>query len=476
MNKEGTAEGRKILEHEEIARSNNLITARYKATLTENKMTVLALKKSTQDDYGRHVAVFTAQELKQIMGHHNGSFYQQLKETAQKMQSRQLAIEDVEKKRFRYMSVIDTAEFSNGIFRVSFNVDINNYIDDLKQNFTIMNMGILVDFTSTYAYRLYEILKAQEYLIDKKGDENGEYCIPYTVSELKVAVGCVDTSTQAVREEMTRKNPDYDKIVEELAEEKHFEKWYDFKKNVLDVAERQINEKSDLHVRYELIRSGRGGKVNRVLIYISRNGGYRDKRSRGGEIRIDEERSVLSENDNIRARIDEIIAYMPEYEDEVTRKVARVFLEKAQYNVERVKGAYDYVINKRDVKDFVSYMIDAISKGYAEKPHRKQEQFYAVEKEKNRIAVDAVRFDDLDEEEEEEPVANVKKPASTGQTGSSSGDEKESAAAALIETMEGSEEWTAYMSQLSLPYDLLRRVKGAMWILEDYAKWKEQSR
>ena len=474
MNKDGTAEGRRILEHEEIARSNNLITARYKATLTENKMTVLALKKSTQDDYGRHVAVFTAQELKQIMGHHNGSFYQQLKETAQKMQSRQLAIEDVEKKRFRYMSVIDTAEFSNGIFRVSFNVDINNYIDDLKQNFTIMNMGILVDFTSTYAYRLYEILKAQEYLIDKKGDENGEYCIPYTVAELKVAVGCVDTSTQAVREEMTRKNPDYDKIVEDLAEEKHFEKWYDFKKNVLDVAERQINEKSDLCVRYELIRSGRGGKVNRVLIYISRNENYREKRSRAGEIRIDDERSVVNENENIRARIDEIIAYMPEYEDEVTRKVARVFLEKAQYNVERVKGAYDYVLNKRDVKDFVSYMIDAISKGYAEKPHKKPDDIYVPEPHKHRISVDAVRFDDI--EEEEESAAAVKETASSDGKSESvprEGD-KDFAALELIGTMEETEEWKQYIEQLSLPYDLLLRVKGAMWLLEDYAKWREQ--
>ncbi len=473
MNKDSTAEGRKILEHEEIARSNNLITARYKATLTENKMTVLALKKSTQDDYGRHVAVFTAQELKQIMGHHNGSFYQQLKETAQKMQSRQLAIEDVEKKRFRYMSVIDTAEFSNGIFRVSFNVDINNYIDDLKQNFTIMNMGILVDFTSTYAYRLYEILKAQEYLIDKKGDENGEYCIPYTVAELKVAVGCVDTSTQAVREEMTRKNPDYDKIVDNLAEEKHFEKWYDFKKNVLDVAERQINEKSDLHVRYELIRSGRGGKVNRVLIYISRNESYRDKRGKSGEIRIDDERTVVSENENIRARIDEIIAYMPEYEDEVTRKVARVFLEKAQYNVERVKGAYDYVIDKRDVKDFVSYMIDAISKGYAEKPHKKPDEIFTKEPQKQRISVDAVRFDDLDEEEEQ-VIPNKEKASPGTRSDSTSEGDKESAALDLIGTMEETEEWKRYTTQLSLPYDLLLRVKGAMWLLEDYAKWREQ--
>lgn len=477
MSKESKGEGRRILEHDEIARSNNLITARYKATLTENKMTVLALTRSKQDEHGRHFAEFRAQELKQIMGHHNGSFYQQLKDTAQKMQNRQLAIEDVENKRFRYMSVIDTAEFSNGKFRVSFNLDLNSYIDDLKGNFTKMNLGILVDFTSTYAYRLYEILKTQEYQIDRHADEDGEYCIYYTVAELKVAVGCVDTSTQAVREEMLKKNPDYDKIVDVLAEEKHFEKWYDFKKNVLDVAEQQINEKSDLHIRYELLRSGRGGKVQGVSIYISRNPEYREKRGRSGDIKINDNISVVGENENIRDRINEIIAYMPEYE--VSPPEARVFLEKANYNVRRVKDAYNYVLTKRNVNNFVSYMIDAIQNGYAikEEPRRTRDTAVFQEPTEHHFTVDAnsqLRFDDLEMEEERAPqdVAAAEEPPKKEKSAASS--EEETAALELIESLREEESWQRFVAEkLPLGYDLTRRVKGAKWILESYAQWKE---
>ena len=408
MGKGSSGEGRKLLEHEVISRSNNLITARYKATLTENKMTVLALLRSgkEKDEHGRHVAQFSAQELKLIMGHNNGSFYQQLKETAQKMQSRQLAIEDVENKRFRYMSVIDTAEFSNGIFRVSFNVDVNQYIENLRKNFTTMNVGILVDFTSTYAYKLYEILKTQEYQIDRKGDENGEYSIYYSVPELKVAVGCVDISTQAVQEEMRKRNPDYDRIVNELATDKHFDKWYDFKKNVLDVAERQINEKSDLNVRYELMRAGRGGKVQGVTFFISRDSDYQDLKKMPAIMQ--EELSALQETEEVRDRVDEVLDYIGR--ERVSRETAKLFLEKAGYDVDKVKEAYDYTSSKRSVKDLTGYMLNAIGKGYRLPGERRKTGAFPT----GRLSIEEdsqVSFHDIEEEENgyvaEKPEINL---------------------------------------------------------------------
>ena len=483
---ETTNEGRKLLEHEEIARSNNLITARYKATLTENKMTVLALKRSTFDDHGRHVASFTASELKKIMGHSNGSFYQQLKDTAKKMQNRQLAIEDVESKKFRFMSIIDTAEFDNGIFTVSFNPDVNKYIDNLKNSFTIMNMGILVDFTSTYAYRLYEILKAQEYLIDTKGDENGELCSYYSVAELKVSVGCVDTSTQAVQKEMGRKTPDYEKIVDELAGEKHFEKWYDFKKNVLDVAERQINDKSDIHMRYELVRSGRGGKVKGVSIYISHNAAYQGARGKNPEIKISENISVVNEPENIKGRVDMIIDYIDEYD--VSRSEARVFLEKANYNVERVKDAYNYILTKRNVKDFVSYMIDAIIHGYAaEEPIYKASlaQGQRNNSTRNHLVVEEgsqISFADLemDDATGTPPVgeSNIEKAEKQNTMNEAPKEDGSSADMAMdiINGMKNDEIWKKFINQLELPFDLILQVKGAKWLLWQFSSWKDENK
>ena len=52
-------------------------------------------------------------------------------------------------------------------------------------------------------------------------------------------------------------------IVNELVHEKlkSFDKWCDFKRRVLDVAVNEINEKSDISVKYDLMRSGRGGKI-----------------------------------------------------------------------------------------------------------------------------------------------------------------------------------------------------------------------
>lgn len=496
--------GRRMLEHEEIARSNVLITARYKATLTENKMTVLALKRSSFDEHGRHVATFTASELKRIMGHSNGSFYQQLKDTAKKMQNRQLAIEDIESKKFKFMSIIDTADFDNGIFTVAFNPDVNKYIDNLKNSFTIMNMGILVDFTSTYAYRLYEILKAQEYLIDLKGDINGEYLTSYGVSELKVAVGCVDTASPAVQQELGRKNPDYDKIVEVLATDRHFDKWYDFKKNVLDVAMNQINEKSDIVMRYELNRSGRGGKVQRVDIYISHNPAYSDSKEREHEIPINENISVVGKNQNIINRLSEIIDYMEEYP--VSVEEANLFLKKANFNVERVKDAYDYVRTKKNVKDFVSYMVDAITNGYAapnearSKGRFRQAGNHLKVEENSQISFDDISFEDdesvggFEPAEDEDLQVQPQKRAQNSQavemekskdaikekaeeditSNTKSSKEADEMAMELINGMTEDSSWKAFLDGLELPYDLILQVKGAKWLLWKFTDWKKK--
>ncbi len=497
------SEGRKMYEHEQIARSNELITARYKATLTENKMTVLALQNSMIDDYGRHVATFTATELKKIMGHSNGSFYQQLKDTAKKMQNRQLAIEDVEKKRFKFLSIIDTAEFNNGIFRVSFNPDVNHYIDDLRQNFTIMNMGILVDFTSSYAYRLYEILKTQEYQIDRKGDENGELRLYYTLAELKVSVGCVDTSTESVQKELQKKMPDYDKIVDELAEDKHFEKWYDFKKNVLDVAERQINQKSDLYMRYEPVRSGRGGKVQGVTFFLSRNKDYRDELKQvRQEIHLSENTSVIK-NSNIDSRVNEILEYIDEYN--ITRAEAEAFLKKANFNVDRVKSAYNYVLTKKNVKDFVPYMITAIVNGYSAQPLPRKVQEPIFQQRGLKVDVnEQIVFDDfLDEDfvddatieqlkEEDHKKQNLEMASDENEevveeehitTTEKSQDEDLEEAAILAKSIidslekEGDTAWISFKEQPSISafgIDLLFQVKGGKWILEQFAEWKQE--
>lgn len=360
-------DARELYKHEEITRSNTLISAKYKSTLTENKIMVLALKKAKRDEFGRPTITFSTAEIKRVMGRDDGSFYTQLKSVAKAMTGRTMFIEDKEKHSFKFINIIHTAEFENGKFTVNFTPEMNYYLDDLKSNFTTMNMGILVDFTSNYAYRIYELLKTQAYRVEK---DNEPLKIDYNLSELKLAIGCVNTQEERVQKELDKPNPDFDYIVNSVAKEKHFEKWYDFKVNVLEVAKRQINEKSDLEIDYEPLRSGRGGKVVGVTFFIKKNVNYNEieaKTEQENEILLENGTSVVDTGDKVPEDFEERFAEIMDYiERKVSSKDLKAFLKLAEYDVERVKAAYDLSKKQSEIRNFVGWMKKAIEEGYTD--------------------------------------------------------------------------------------------------------------
>jgi len=361
-------EARELYKHEEITRSNTLISAKYKSTLTENKIMVLALKKAKRDEFGRPTITFTTAEIKRVMGRDDGSFYTQLKSVAKAMTGRTMFIEDKEQHSFKFINIIHSAEFENGRFTVNFTPEMNNYLDDLKNNFTTMNMGILVDFTSNYAYRIYELLKTQAYRVEKS---NTPLQIEYGLSELKLAIGCVNTQEEKVQREMDKPNPDFDYIVNEVAKEKHFDKWYDFKVNVLEVAKRQINQKSDLEIDYEPLRSGRGGKVVKVTFYIKKNLNYSDFEARTvkeNEILLKNGTSVIDTQDNedmedLNSQFEEVMDYI---DVKVSSKDINAFLSISDYDVKKIKKVYDLSKKQADIKNFVAWMKAALKEEYSE--------------------------------------------------------------------------------------------------------------
>ena len=193
--------------------------------------------------------------------------------------------------------------------------------------------------------------------------------IDYNLSELKLAIGCVNTQEERVQKELDRPNPDFDYIVNSVAKEKHFDKWYDFRVNVLDVAKRQINEKSDLEIDYEPIRSGRGGKVVGITFFIKKNVNYNEieaKTEKENEILLKNGNSVVDSAkrpDDYNERFEEIMDYI---DVRVSSKDLKAFLKAADYDVERVKKAYDLSKKQKEIKNFVGWMKKAIEEGYSE--------------------------------------------------------------------------------------------------------------
>jgi plasmid replication initiation protein len=266
-------------ENKYYKKSNLLISSKYRSSLAENKILALAMSRATKED-GRAVARISASELKDVLykgdkdKKTSGSFYTQLKNIALEMTGRKIFIENIENRSFSVINLVGSATYGNNVFTVKFEPDITDYLLNLKSNYTNLNIAVLMSFDKIYSYRLYEVLKSNAYIHKGCYSVGDEYCISYGLSELKLTVGVVDTNAESVSRALRKPNPNFDHIVNDISKDKNFNDWSDFKKKVINVAVNEINEKSDLDLRYELIREGLGGKVTQIIFYFKKKEEY----------------------------------------------------------------------------------------------------------------------------------------------------------------------------------------------------------
>lgn len=348
------------------SKSNFLISAKYSSSLLENKITAISLEKIYSGDYSRdkHGRIYThttGKELRMLMNANNGSFYQQLEPVAQNMTARTIGISDPDHNggMFDYISVIDRAKYVNGVFTVYFNPDIENYISNLKSNFTILQLSVMLKFKSAYSFRLYELLSSRAY--HQKGHENEPdiFDIQFGLSELKLSMGVVNAELDSVRRELNNHNkPNYDKAVEKSPEKK-FNTWYEFKRGVLDTAIKEINEKTEMAVTFIPLKGGRGAKVYGVAFKVDLTGGNVENDLTDKNVENDlTDKNVESAN-----------------KMEIMMEVSRIFLdlqikditticETANYDLGKIRKAADLFSTQKNVKNKVGWIISCIKESY----------------------------------------------------------------------------------------------------------------
>ena len=256
-------------------KSNSLINSKYKASLMEQKLFNIVLSRlqhrqfEDEGEIGGLVCTLKASELKNMLGVTGGSFYTQLKTAAASMTSTTIGYVNDEIEAFKYMSVITSAEYKKGLFTVKFNYELKKYLIN-EAPFTVLDLPIILSYRSVYSLRLHEILLSKCYKkkrpgvshYPKRDSTEGKFKIDIGISELKLSLGVVNADSKAVKAILVDSAyPDYDKAVER-ASEKSFKDWYEFRRGVIDVAVKEINEVDNgTYVTDEAKKSGQGGKV-----------------------------------------------------------------------------------------------------------------------------------------------------------------------------------------------------------------------
>lgn len=257
-----------------VRKDNNLITSKYKAPLFENQLVSICLSRIKEQDK-TYIATITSRELRELfnLNDSNTTLYTRLINVTKDIGGRSLVVQDKDNNNFVFINIITDAEYVDGVFSIRFNDKLKSYFSNLKGRYTTYALANILNFKCEYSFRIYEIIKKEEYRITK---ENPIVTSDYGLSEFKCIIGLVDMAGNKIKSQMDKDVVDWDSIVE-MSPDQSYPVWGDFKRYVLDKAKKEIDSLCDVCFDYAPQRKGRGGKVVGLKLFIQKNDASKKK-------------------------------------------------------------------------------------------------------------------------------------------------------------------------------------------------------
>ena len=208
----------------EVRQHNALTNARYDYTELQQDLLFFIISKLNLDN--REGYSLSIMELSKLTGKKYNAAY--LHKATADMGSRVLEV--LTEKSYEQIWMFQRVKYhlGQGIIEFDFTKHILPYLFDLKNNFTSFELAAALRLTSKYAKRIYPLCSQWKDLGETK---------KYDLQDLKKMLGLLD-----------------DKGNEKMKQ------LIDLRTNVLDVAMKQINEHTELHVSYKLEKVGRSFK------------------------------------------------------------------------------------------------------------------------------------------------------------------------------------------------------------------------
>lgn len=250
-----------------VRKDNTIITAKYKSPLLENQLTSICISRAKEQN-GEYIATVTSSELKHLfsMNDSNSKIYKRLYSVAKSMAGRTISAEDGHGN-FTVISVIQEARYKDGVFSVLFSKNMKPLLFDLQGKYTSYALANILNFKSDYSFRIYEIIRKEAFRITKKAPV---VTIGYGLSEFKCMIGMVNMESDRIKKALQGSPVDWDKIVE-MAPEKSYENWTDFRRYVIDKARNEIRSQCDVCFDYSPIKEGQGSRVVGIKLFIMKN-------------------------------------------------------------------------------------------------------------------------------------------------------------------------------------------------------------
>ena len=211
-----------------IATTNKFIEAVYKIDTREKKM-LTAMINAVQSAGAKTKYSFSALELAQCAGIDTSSIYRDIKQIMDKLTDIKIRNIDDELEEFEFFRFVDQAGYKKGELKFKLSEQFKECIFKLEREFTKYLIKNIRPMKSVYSIRLYELLKQHENFGKRT----------FNINELKELL----------------QTPNYD--------------YNNFDRNILLKAQKEINEHSDIEIKYKPKRKGRSYATIEFLIKIN---------------------------------------------------------------------------------------------------------------------------------------------------------------------------------------------------------------
>lgn len=214
-----------------VAQHNELVKARFNMSLMETRLFIALLGRINKGDTDFSLCRIPISEVSSNVD--GGKAYQDVKEAVIKLSSKVITVETVDQNGKREIisdPLMATCRYKDGsgFIVAQLNSFVKPYLLQLKGNFTVAEIKVLLQLRSYYSYRIYWLLKSFSY---------NSNTFSVKVEDLKTMMGI----------------------------EGQYPNFYDFKKWVLLVSQRELTQ-TDMVFSFNEIKEGRSVKQVEFII------------------------------------------------------------------------------------------------------------------------------------------------------------------------------------------------------------------
>lgn len=301
---------KKLTNNAVVVQSNRFLDSPKNLTLTEYKLFMFIVSRINPNEEKIEKIQVTADEFANILGAKGkNNIYGELKTAADRLLNRIVKVHYPEKELFRKTHLVDSVDYwyGKGCVDIKISSEMKLHLLGLKDNFTQYKLSHISRLSSTYAIRLYELLKKQEALGQRT----------FFLEDLRNKLGISPQTLQSFR---------------------------NFRIKVLEIAKREINTKTDIIIDCIFQKTGR--KITTIIFDIKSKSSYREP---------NKTLYLEHKNEQKEKQINKLIKFGQ------TKRQAQNFVQKNDsVTIENAIQTVELQIRKGNVKDLKAILKNAI--------------------------------------------------------------------------------------------------------------------